>query len=343
MFFHALDRGADELREIADNAHVIAGGQQRAHFLQPLLHRVDHLDGVRARLAADREEHRRAAVDARLGLGDRHAVLDGGDVAKQDRMSVALADDDVAERSDRGDAPARPQRQRRSALLDASARDLGVLRLQRARHVGDREVVGAQPVGVERHVDLPRPSANDDDLANAGNAFQLPAQLLVGVFGDVADRLVGRERERQHRRRVGIELLDCRLVDVARQDGKHAVDAIADFLRGDVGILLEQERDDHHRDAFRRGRTQLVDAADRIDRFFDPVGELGFDFLRRRTGKPRRHDDGGEVDFREAVEAELREGKGADDRERNDENAREHRTPDGESCQPLHDVYFFSE
>ena len=114
---------------------------------------------------------------------------------------------------DRLDAAARAQRHRGGALLDASAGDLGVLRLQRARHVGDGEVVGPQPVGVERDVDLARPAAEDDDLADAVDAFELPAQRLVGVLGDVADRLVGRHRERHDRRGIRIELLDRRLLD----------------------------------------------------------------------------------------------------------------------------------
>ena len=99
------------------------------------------------------------------------------------------------------------------ALLDAAAGDLGVLRLQRARDVGDREVVGAQPIGVEPDVDLARAAADDDDLADAADALELAAQRLVGVLGDVADRLVGRHRERQDRRGVRIELLDRRLLD----------------------------------------------------------------------------------------------------------------------------------
>ena len=192
------------------------------------------------------------------------------------------------------------------ALLDAAAGNLGVLRLQRARHVGDRQVVGAQPGGIERDVDLARPAADDDDLADAADALELAAQRLVGVLGDVADRLVGRDRERQHRRGVGIELLDRRLLDGLRQQRQHAVDAVAHFLRGDVGVLLEQERDDHLRDAFRRVRAQLVDAADGVDRFFDLVGDLGLDFLRRRAGSRVVTTTVGKSTFGKAVEAEPR-------------------------------------
>ncbi len=103
-------------------------------------------------------------------------------------MAVALADDDVAEGVDRLDPPARPQRHRGGALLHAAAGNLGVLRLNGARHVGDGEVLRAQPVGVEEDVDLTGPAAHDDDLADAADAFELTAERLVGVLGDVADR-----------------------------------------------------------------------------------------------------------------------------------------------------------
>ena len=145
----------------------------------------------------------------------------------------------------------------------------------------------------------------DDDLADAADALELPAQRLVGVLGDVADRLVGRDRERQHRRRVRIELLDGRLLDGLRQQRQDAVDAVAHFLRGDVGVLLEQERDDDLRDALRRRRAELVDAADGVDRFLDLVGDLGLDFLRRGARQPCRDDDRREVDLGKAVEAKA--------------------------------------
>jgi hypothetical protein len=138
--------------------------------------------------------------------------------------------------------------------------------------------------------------------------------------------------ERHHRRRVGIELLDRRLLDVLGQQRQDAVDAVAHFLRRDVAVLLEQERDDDGRDPFRRGRAQLVDAADGVDRFLDLVRDLGLHFLGRRAGQARRHDDGGEVDLGEAIQSEARERERADDGQREDEDAREDGALDGDCC-----------
>ena len=89
---------------------------------------------------------------------------------------------------------------------------------------------------------------------------------------------------------------------------------------------------DDLRDAFRRDRAQLVDAADGVDRLLDLVGDLGLDLLRRGAGLDGRDDDRREVDLREAIDAELREGERADDGQRQDEHGREDRPFDAERC-----------
>ena len=55
---------------------------------------------------------------------------------------------------------------------------------------------------------------------------------------------------RNHRRRVGVELLNDRLFGGDRKIVDDQIDLVADFLRRDVGILLEQEGDEDLRDAF---------------------------------------------------------------------------------------------
>ena len=72
-----------------------------------------------------------------------------GDVRDLDRMRLVRFHDDVAEFLDRLDAATGAQRDRAGALIHAPAGNLGVLSVQRARDVGDGDVVGAQPIGVE--------------------------------------------------------------------------------------------------------------------------------------------------------------------------------------------------
>ena len=223
------------------------------------------------------------------------------------------------------------------ALIDAAAGDVGVLRLQRARDVVDRQVVGAQPIGIDPDVDLSLASADDEHLADAVGALEPAPQHLVRVLGDVADRLLRGDGDRQNRRGVGILLLDRRLRDRARQQRQDAVDAIAHFLRGDVGVLLEPERDDDLRDAFGGVRAELVDAADGVDGFLDLVGDLALDLLRRGAGQTRRDGHGREVHLRQAIDAELAEGERADDDQREDQDRGKDRTTDAELSEPLHE------
>ena len=62
---------------------------------------------------------------------------------------------------------------------------------------------GAEELGMDVIYLAPqrvKTAADHHDLAHPRDALELTTKLLVGVFGDVADRLVGRERERQYRR-----------------------------------------------------------------------------------------------------------------------------------------------
>ena len=305
---------------------------------EPLLDVVGDLDGVGAGLLADLQQHGGLAVDARRGTRFGHAVLDPRHVAQPNRVAVHLAQHHVAEGINRRDASARAQRHRLGALIHAAAGNVGVLRLQRAGHVVDRQFLGAQQRGVEPQVDLAAAAADHHDLPDAVGAFEPPSQDLVGELGDVADRLVGGHRDGDHRRRLEVELLHRRLQHGSRQQRQHAIDAIANFLRGGVGVLLELERDDHLRDAFGRRRGQRVDAADGVDGLLDLVRHLGLDLLRRRAGQPRRHRDRRDVNVGKAIDAKAAEGKQANDRQRQDQHPGEHWTPHAERCKPLHDL-----
>ena len=138
--------------------------------------------------------------------------------------------------------------------------------------------------------------------------------------------------------RVGILLLDRRLRDRARQKRQDAVDAVAHFLRGDVSVLLEAEGHDDLRDALGGVRVELIDAADRVDRFLDLVGDLALHLLGRRAGQTRGHGDGRKVHLRQSIDAELAEGKDADDDQREDQNRGKDRTTNTEFSKPLHDA-----
>ena len=252
-------------------------------------------------------------------------------------MALVLADNDVVELRNGLDAALSPQRDRLRALIHPAAGDLDVLRLKGPRDIGDGHVVGTQPIGVEPDVHLALTSADDEHLAHAAKAFDLPPQDLVRVLGDVTDRLVRAERQREDGRRVGVELGDARLLNRLGQQRKDAVDLVAHLLGSHVAVLVEHERDDDLRDALGRRRGQRVDSADRVDGFLDLVRDFRFDLLGRGSGLHRGHSHGGEVDLRIAIHAELEERKRPDDRQRQDQDARKYRTTNTQRCKPLHD------
>ena len=212
---------------------------------------------------------------------------------------------------------------------------------ERAPHVHRREAVGLEALRVEAHVDAARAPAEDRDLADAVDGLDLPAQDLVGELGRLAKRAASRERDGEDRRRVGVELLHDRLVDVARQVREDAVDLVADFLGGDVDVLLEDERDEDLRDALGGDRLEVVDARDRVDRLLDLVRDLGLDLLGRRAREPGDDGDGGEVDVRVPVDAEARVADSSDDDERDDEDRREDGPADAETGECLHGLVSF--
>jgi hypothetical protein len=88
---------------------------------------------------------------------------------------------------------------------------------ERAGDVVDRQPLRAQQRGVEPQVDLAVAAADHEHLADPVGALEPAAQHLVGELGDVAHRFVGGDRHGDDRRGGGVELLDRRLGDRARQ------------------------------------------------------------------------------------------------------------------------------
>ena len=154
------------------------------------------------------------------------------------------------------------------------------------------------------------------DLADAVDRLDAFLDLVLGDLGHLAKRASGGDRDTQHGRGVGIELLNGRLLGCFGQVRNDGLNAVLDLLRGDVNVLFENELDEHLRDALDRRRAQLVDAADRVDRLLDLFGDLGLDLLRRRTGIRDRHRDRREIDLWKEVDAERQERERADHDER---------------------------
>ena len=118
-------------------------------------------------LPPDLEHDGRHAVQAReraLLLG---AVLGAADVADADRRAVDGLDDEIVERLGIGDAPGRAQHLLGVAGGDVAARRVLVLARERRLDLGDRQLVGGEPIGVHPDVDRALEAADDLHLADA--------------------------------------------------------------------------------------------------------------------------------------------------------------------------------
>ena len=168
--------------------------------------------------------------------------------------------------------------------------------------------------------------------------FDLAAQHLVGVLGDVARparRAVSGDA--QDRRRVGVELLDARLLDGLRQQRQHAVDLVAHFLAprrrcpcraGTPTNTCETPSDETERSS---SIPLMVLTASSI------LSVISVSICSGAApGCTVVIDHRREVDLREAVDAEPREREDADDGQREDQHRREDRTADGQGGKPLH-------
>ncbi len=300
-------------------------GGRLLQFGQPFLEQPGDLDGVRARLLADVQEHGRRVVIAGQALDLLRAVLDVPEVADGDRVAAAILDGDLLDLGHARDAAHRPQREFELTRLDGAAGHLQVLRLQGLGHVGHGQTVRAHLQPVEVYVDLPFLPADDQHLAHARERFQLPPQHLVAILRQVAGRRGRGDGNGHHGHRVGIELLHGRLLDVLGQVREDAIHLVADFLGGDVGVLLQDEGDEDLGNAFRRNRAELVDAAGGVDGLFDLVGDLGFHLFGGRARQARGHGDDGEIDLGKAVQPKVHVAHHAE----HEEDQGQHRGEDG--------------
>ena len=109
MLFDGVDGGFDEIRFVANDAELIARQQRLVEGGEPGLQVVGDFHRVGAGLLANLQQNGGRAVQAGLRARLDHAVFDARDVAQPHRMAGDLADDDIAELSDRGDPAPRPQ------------------------------------------------------------------------------------------------------------------------------------------------------------------------------------------------------------------------------------------
>src|SRR5262249_52883186 len=115
------------------------------------------------------------------------AVFGVSDVTDADRRAANGLDDQIVERARVNDSAHRPQSQFAPPVVHVASGHVGVLAHDGVTHVGDRNAVSREPVGVGPDVDRTGYSADDRNLAHAVRPFELFSDDVVGQLTQLAN------------------------------------------------------------------------------------------------------------------------------------------------------------
>ena len=231
---------------------------------QDALDPVHHLDGVRTRLALDRQHDGAFAVEpARVELVF-DAVHRFGDVLNANRRAVLVGDDLLVERRGVLKLPARMHDDGLAITVQRSGRDVRICGVGDVRHLVDADSARGQRhrIGLDAHREFLR--AIDVDLRHAVQRGDLPRQQRFGVFVHFLQGQGGRAHRQIHDRRIRrIHFAHRRRRrHVLRQMVTGSRDRGLNILRRAVDIAVEIELDGDLRRALRARRAHRADAGD---------------------------------------------------------------------------------
>ena len=141
MFLERGDRRIDERRVVARGDHREVFGELRFDLVECGLDVLDDANRVLAGLTPDFDDD--GALPAQEGGRScfLFRVPDLGDVGDANRGASLVGDDDLAELRDALEAPGRPQHDFGVTLIDATARNLDVVRNDGFAHLAGTEAV----------------------------------------------------------------------------------------------------------------------------------------------------------------------------------------------------------
>src|SRR5215470_4861324 len=324
VLFQRVDGGPDEDRLVARHADGEPPRQLFFDVLQLGADRVNDLDGVGPRLAADVEQDGRLAFDRGEGARLLNVVLDFAYVAEPDRRTRHVLDDDVAELGGGVDAPHRAHAHLAFAANDAASGRFDVLLADRVLDFVDRDAVCAQAFGVDVNANLALAAPAHRDLADAVNGLQNPPDLFVGDLGRLAQAAVAGHGDGHHGFGIGVGFLNDRRDDVRRQLAHRAGDLLAHVLGGVFDAAFERELDGDRRRPFGDSRAEFVNAADGRKSLFDRQRHLRDHLFRLSAGQIYADEDRRGIGLRKEIDSKVAERENPEHYQKADEHHRKY-------------------
>ena len=265
-----------------------AGGQHALYLDQLLLHAFDHRVGVLALAHEDDALHEIVLVvtaeDTEAdGVTDSHLA----DVADADRRALLGGHHHVGEVLGRAEQADATHHERVLTVAQVAAAGVGIVGGHRVEDLLEREVVAAQPAGIDGDLVLLDPTAPRHHVGHARDLPELALQhpVLKGLHLD--------ERHRLRFERVAVDLADRAgqrpqpRLGVGWQLGPG--DPLEHLLAGPVVVGAVGEEDVDVGEAEVGHRAQKGDAGDAVQLFLELNGDEPLDFLGG-AARPDRDD-----------------------------------------------------
>ena len=291
---HQFYRGRDEARGVVGHRPLDLGRERFRQSVHLDPKRLGQLQRVGARAQVDADRHGRLAVQARFVLVVVLAELDARHIAHAHHRAIGLgANDDVAKLLGIDQAATGLHRECQALavvagrLADLADREVLVLLLHRVAHVGGRQPVLGQAVGVQPQAHGVGRS-EQRHVADAGQALDLGEDLAVHQVGDVGGveaRVVRLQHQHLQDLRVGLVHAQARAQHLGRQQRLDALDAVAHVHGGEVEVGAGFEVDRQlHQPAGRTGALHVEQALGAVHLALQRRGDGGLQGLRAGAG-----------------------------------------------------------
>ena len=289
---------------------------------------VDADVGLTARTGDAEGDNRLAVV-----LGDRRdfaeAVTHIGDVGQADGAPIRNADLRARKFERARRIAEHAHGLARTGHFSAAACCVEIDLAQRGVDLRRRDALRLHPHRIERDGDLSVHAAIALDFRHAGDREKTLAHRVVDEPRELLDgHVVGGDGKVGNGVGRGLCLDHLRFEDAFGQIPTHLIDRVLDLVHRGIDVRPDGELDHRLAGPFGRRRTQGIDARDCPDCGFDALGDLVFDFRRRRARLGDGDNDQREFDVRLVLHLHAHERHNPGQREAKEHDDRHDRVAD---------------